>query len=124
MEQKRISYCPYCGYQGNVDLSDGRYVCIGCSRKYAVSLLADWDAGYEGEQWYSVEGYQGFYEVSNYLRVRSLTHETGDGKRKVGKVLSVYRKKRALYVSLYKDGRHKERNVLDLYQRSVLENRL
>lgn len=59
------------------------------------------------EKWRSIEGYEGYYEVSNLGRVRSLERTLADGRIRKGKVLHGSRKTDTgrLKVSLSRDGR-------------------
>lgn len=80
-----------------------------------------------GELWRPISGYEGRYDVSSCGRVRSLTRKimTESGKYKTinGRILKPRLEghtisKRYLFVSLYKDGKEKQRKIHHL----VLEN--
>ena len=83
----------------------------------------DSQASLINESWKSVDGYEGFYEVSNIGNVRSVSRHTRDGKFLKGKVL-----KQGLSTSGYKhvvfckDGIKKDMLVHRLVASAFLEN--
>lgn len=82
---------------------------------------------YLGEIWRPVRGYEGWYEVSNFGRVRSLTHMIPHycgGERIVrGKILKQYFTKWGYkYVMLYKDGVSKHSVVHRLVAEAFIPN--
>ena len=108
-------YCPYCGYQEVVRHSDGTITCARCLRRYDTRLWKKEDLLYEQEIWLPVNGFEGLYEVSNYMRVRRVSHYTR-GRHIYGRILSPYPKNNEIYVSLHKNGKWKEYNVRSLYR--------
>jgi len=64
------------------------------------------------EEWLPVKGYEGFYEVSNWGRVRSLSKKDSIGRYYTGKLLSLCsHSKGYLYITLCKDAKRKNRLV-------------
>lgn len=113
--EKRI--CPYCGFEEVVGHPDQTITCARCLKRYGVRLYREKDVFFEQEIWIPIKGYESLYEISNYMRIRSISHYTR-GRHVYGRVITAYRKNNAMYVSLYKDGKNKEYNVRSLYRES------
>lgn len=63
------------------------------------------------EVWLPVSGYEGLYEVSDQGRVRSFDHIDPQGRLHRGRILKPTRHKRALVVSLFREGVRERRSV-------------
>ena len=84
--------CPYCGYREVIKHSDNTITCVRCLRRYDVKLYKEKDHLYEQEIWLPVKDYENLYEVSNYMRVRRVSHYT-HGRHIYGRILTPYLKK-------------------------------
>ena len=111
---------PYCAHREVIKHSDNTITCVRCLRRYDVKLYKEKDHLYEQEIWLPVKDYENLYEVSNYMRVRRVSHYT-HGRHIYGRILTPYLKKTEIYVSLHKNGKRKEHNVRSLYRQSVQE---
>jgi len=85
-----------------------------------------------GEIWKPVRGYEGRYDVSSFGRVRSLTRkvmsEQGKYRTIQGRMLKPRLEgheisKRYLFVSLYKDGKERQRKIHHLVLEAFVGNR-
>ena len=113
-------YCPYCGHRrADNSPSEAIITCPVCQRIYWLHPFRDDDFRnvYE-ESWYDIPSFEGLYQVSSRLRVRSLERKGPDGRSVAGKMLSTYHKGKQIYISLHKDGKCKEYNVQSLYYRA------
>ena len=72
----------------------------------------------EGEVWEDVVGFEGFYQVSNKGRVKSLNF----GKRGYERLLSQAKHKNYLFVTLTKEGKHKSIFVHRLVYEAFIGN--
>lgn len=115
------NYCPYCGYTGILQHESGTCTCLKCSKNYYI-LTVTGEKLYWDETWVRIKGFENLYEISNYLRIRSIPHTTA-GKAIPCRILKNYPKRNELYVSLYKGKTRKEFNVRKLYRISVRETR-
>jgi hypothetical protein len=73
------------------------------------------------ERWLPIVGYEGFYEVSDLGRVRSLPRVTRDGRRIAGRILALGRHKHGYPVAnLWMDNRYRTRTVHALIAEAFL----
>lgn len=73
------------------------------------------------EIWKQIENYEGYYEVSNLGRVRSVERYTNDGKHLKGRILKNVNDHKGYYrVGLSKNGKQKGRFVHDLMLRAFV----
>ena len=107
---EKLQYCPFCGYKflDDQDSTHNLYNCRQCGRSFLVHQFADPIADTE-ETWMDIPGFQGTYQISNHLRVRSLNRTSSANRRLSGKIMSTYRKGHGqeIYVALCKEGRQK-----------------
>lgn len=61
----------------------------------------------KNEVWKSIKDYEGFYEVSNNGRVRSVERRDTRGQLRKSKIMSVKKIKNTKKVTLFQDGKHK-----------------
>ena len=61
----------------------------------------------KNEVWKPVKGYEGFYEVSNKGRVRSVERIDARGKHRKSKIMSVKKKQNTKKVTFFRDGKRK-----------------
>lgn len=107
----QIRFCPYCSCTSVQARGENAILCPRCGALIFVFRSEDNAA----EEWRDVPGFEGDYQVSTKLRVRSLDRKASDGRKLPGQAIATYYKGNSLYCTLYKDGRHKEHNVLSLY---------
>lgn len=68
------------------------------------------------EKWYDIPSYEELYQVSSSLRVRGKDRRGQDGRFIPGRIIATYKKNKQPYVTLWRDGSHKEHNVMVLYE--------
>lgn len=61
----------------------------------------------KNDVWKSVKGYEGFYEVSNKGRVRSVERIDARGQHRKSKIMSVKKKQNTKKVTFFRDGKRK-----------------
>lgn len=80
------------------------------------------------EQWKDIKGYEGFYQISNFGKVRSLKRYRRNGKSgyiQFGKILKVQSNKQGYQsVTLYKEGRPKRISLHRLVAQAFISNPL
>ena len=77
----------------------------------------------ESEVWKDVDGYEGFYQVSNKGRVRSVDRRDPRGHRRRGRMLKPgCNSSGYLIVALYKNGKSKTKDVHRLVARAFIPN--
>lgn len=74
------------------------------------------------EEWRSIVGYEGLYEVSNQGRVKSLTRMWRNGKRREEKMLKEFIYLGYVHVTLCKDGKQKQYRVHRLVAMAFIPN--
>jgi len=79
------------------------------------------------EQWKSIEGYEGYYEVSNWGRVKSLPrtilHHNGRSHFLIGGILKFkITEKGYLWVNLIKNGKSRKNDLHKLVSQAFLDN--
>lgn len=109
------TYCPFCGHQKVRSSSqDPTIFCPYCQHVYVVVGLKK---GTEKEEkWYDIPSYEELYQVSSSLRVRGKDRRGQDGRFIPGRIIATYKKNKQPYVTLWRDGSHKEHNVMVLYE--------
>lgn len=65
------NYCPYCGYTGILKHGSGTCTCLKCHKSYYI-LAVTGEKLYWDEMWVQIKGFENLYEISNYLRIRSI----------------------------------------------------
>lgn len=76
----------------------------------------------ENEIWKPVVGYEGLYEVSSYGRVYSLPDNGTPGKFNQGKIKIPQKRRRYLFVKLYKEGMCKAFSIHRLVAEAFIPN--
>lgn len=71
------------------------------------------------EIWLPIKGYEGLYEVSNLGNVRSLNYKRSG---KIGNIIKNIDKKGYVFVTLYKNGKHKSHKVHRLVAEAFIPN--
>ena len=75
------------------------------------------------EIWKNIEGYDGFYQVSNLGNVRSTRFKNNKfEKSRIKELKTVTNKKRRVYISLYKDGKRRNIQVHRLVATAFIPN--
>lgn len=102
-------------YGGVIFMRDGKPIRQSVP-KLAKAMFTEEELKSKNEIWRKVEGFE-FYEISNHLRARSLTHKQTIKGRKIKPTI---RKVTNGQVTLMKDGKIYCRGVEKLYRRNVL----
>lgn len=75
------------------------------------------------EEWRDIEGYEGWYQVSNEGRVRSLDRNIIDGRKMKGKLLKQYADEQGYKrVRLCREGKHHNKQVHRLVANAFIPN--
>lgn len=120
-KEKKIHFCPVCGYGAVAGQGNGIYYCPKCADLFLVSVPVV--EGNASDTWHDIVGFEGFYQINDRLQVRSMDRVSSCGHRLHGKPVATYFKNNAIYVSLYRDSWHREYNVRYLWEKAVaLEN--
>ena len=110
----RPKNCPYCRNYQLIANDSGTYTCPNCHITFLLAVCEP-PRNHREEIWRDIKGMEGIYQVSSYMRVRSLDRLNRANRRISGKLLATYRKKNEIYCSLRIKNRSKEYNVRKLW---------
>lgn len=108
-----VCFCPFCGYRNLFIHDDASVYCPKCGSGFRVKAGHP-EPDYSDETWFDLPGFQGRYQVSSHLRIRSVDRTKEDNRRSSVKLIAVYPKNNELYATLWRDGGHREYNVASL----------
>ncbi len=117
----RPKNCPYCRYHQLIPNNSGTYTCLNCYITFLLSVCEP-PRNYKEEIWRDIKGMEGTYQVSGYMRVRSLDRLNRANRRISGRLLATYRKNNEIYCSLQIKKRPKEYNVRKLWMQASESN--